>query len=158
MFGAPTWFGIDVIRYSDALLVKDIANGDRVGIAASIAGFVPGGDIAKTARGLRVSERSADALRRELREAFLAVHGAKEGHQVHHVLPFALRDRFAGLGIDANDAAKWGAYWPKDSHQKLWYEYQQRWIEWLDAHPNASEDEVAQFVLKLGVDYPFIRP
>jgi len=73
--------------------------------------------------------------------------------QAHHNLPWKHKDYFAGPGraLNVNDAAfgRWVQGTPPGLHQKWTPYYEDAWDTWIGVNPNASRQEVLDFLQSL---------
>jgi RHS repeat-associated protein len=73
--------------------------------------------------------------------------------QAHHNLPWEHRDYFAGpgRGLNVNDAAfgRWVEGTPPGLHQNWSRRYGRAWAAWISENPNASRQEVLNFLQSL---------
>lgn len=97
---------------------------------------------------------AAPANRGALRDAMIkagkvAPAGMTNG-QVHHNLPWAFKDWFAsaGRGLNVNDTqfGRWVEGTPPGMHQDWKSTYNSAWRTWIDQNPNATREQVLQFL------------
>ncbi|MFN8444528.1 MAG: hypothetical protein U0175_27335, partial [Caldilineaceae bacterium] len=106
-------------------------------------------------RGNSIAAITPPTQRQQLRQNMLKAGNAPptSKSQAHHNFPWKFRDWFAGAGrgLNVNDAqfGRWVEGTPPGPHQQWTSAYEDAWAEWIGNNPNASRQDVMDFLGQL---------
>ena len=142
-------------------------------LGAVFVPFVPG-----TVTGRIVAKGATDVAPAVLKQAFKNVkkfnlgnyrdnlkrltHGRTgadimKGWDAHHIIPKAVHKRLEKMGSNINpNRPQFLTWWkgsPDGTHQDYWYEINKRWEDFLDLHPEATDNQILNFAHTIAEDY-----
>ncbi len=92
-------------------------------------------------------------LRKAMERAGIKPPPTMKNPQAHHNLPWKFKDWFAGKGrgLNVNDHqfGRWVEGTPPGQHQSWTFEYEQIWENWIRDNPNATREQVLEFLNQL---------